>query len=325
MSNNQYQPRKDPIENIRKWLLFGGIGLAIIFIIAVKISINSPKPNLVTIEQERYIEELHPDSIYFLPYETVLQLFESEMVFVEGGTFTMGTPDPSVGYPAERPAHQVTLSSYHIGKYEVTQAQWKAIMGRTQRQQRDMRDKNMEIFGEGDNYPVYYINWYDIVGTSGDYMELHGRLYFEDGFIYKLNKLTGKNFRLPTEAEWEYAARGGNKSAGYLYSGSNTIDDVSWYADNKVKPVGGKLPNELGIYDMTGNVWEWCSDWYARYTSDAKTNPTGAESFLSVGDYGAVRGGAWGGDTDVYRVSRRQPSSVSNRGRGVGFRIAHSL
>ena len=315
------------LENIRNWLLFGGIGLAIIFIIAVKISINSPKPNLVTIEQERYIEKLHPDSIYFLPYETVLQSFETDMIFVEGGIFTMGNPDASIGEPAERPTHQVTLSSFYIGKYEVTQAQWKAVMERTQREQRDVRGDVEDMYGEGDNYPIYYISWYDIVGTSGEYMELHGRLYFEDGFIYKLNQLTGKKFRLPTEAEWEYAARGGNQSKGYLYSGSNTIDDVAWYFGNSLntKPVGTKLPNELGIYDMTGNVWEWCSDWYVRYTSDAKTNPTGATSFLDIGNYGVFRGGARGAQADECRVTRRSPSLVSNRFRGVGFRVAQYL
>ena len=187
-----------------------------------------------------------------------------QMVYVEGGTFTMGaTPEQgSDAEYAEKPAHKVTLSSYYIGKYEVTQAQWSAIM-----------DSNPKGFIT-DNKPVVNVNWNKA-----------------QEFCKKLSALTGKKYRLPTEAEWEYAARGGNKSKGYKYSGSNTIDKVAWYCSNsgyKINSVGQKLPNELGIYDMSGNVYEWCNDWHGSYSSSPQTNPTGATS-----DYRRVyRGGS---------------------------------
>ena len=187
------------------------------------------------------------------------------MVWVEGGTFRMGaTPEQdSDAYSDEKPVHSVTLSSYYIGKTEVTQALWKAVMG-----------TNPSCF-KGNNLPVECVSWNDC-----------------QKFIRKLNALTGQHFRLPTEAEWEFACRGGNNSRGYKYSGSNYIDNVAWYWDNsgkKTHPVATKLPNELGIYDMSGNVWEWCSDWYDKYSSGAQTNPKGPYD----GSYRMVRGGSW--------------------------------
>ena len=177
-----------------------------------------------------------------------------EMVRVEAGTFTMGaTPEMENPWDGEKPTHQVTLTNdYYIGKYEVTQALWQAVMG-----------NNPSNF-KGDNLPVGYVSWKDC-----------------QKFISKLNSITGKTFRLPTEAEWEYAAHGGKKSRGYQYSGSNNISDVAWYGDNsddKTHPVGSKQGNELGIYDMTGNVWEWCQDWFSLYSSSPQVNPTGATS-----------------------------------------------
>ena len=200
-----------------------------------------------------------------------------EMVFVEGGTFTMGATaeQESDAYDFESPTHSVTLSSYYIGKYEVTQAQWRAVMG-----------SNPSLFA-GDNLPVEQVSWNDI-----------------QEFITKLNQQTGKTFRLPTEAEWEYAARGGNKSKGYKYSGSNTVDDVAWYnnnSSNTTHPVGQKAPNELGIYDMSGNVWEWCQDWYGSYSSDSQTNPTGPNS----GSGRVLRGSSLLGDVVSCRISYR--------------------
>ncbi|MGM9868691.1 MAG: formylglycine-generating enzyme family protein [Sodaliphilus sp.] len=138
---------------------------------------------------------------------------------------------------------------------------------------------------------------------------------------YKLNKLTGKKFRLPTEAEWEYAARGGNKSQGYKYSGSNTINDVACYSDNSnttAHPVATKAPNELGIYDMSGNVYEWCSDWYGSYSSSAQTNPTGPTS-----GYGRVyRGGGWPFSARSCRASSRNSDNPANCDRCIGLRLA---
>ena len=187
------------------------------------------------------------------------------MVWVDGGTFRMGatSEQDSDAYDNEKPVHSVTLCGYYIGKTEVTQALWKAVMG-----------SNPSEF-KGDNLPVENVSWYDC-----------------QEFIRKLNSLTGQNFRLPTEAEWEFACRGGNNSRGYKYSGSNYIDNVAWYTDNsgdKTHPVATKLPNELGIYDMSGNVWEWCSDCYGGYTSGAQTNPKGPYD----GAYRVFRGGNW--------------------------------
>ena len=174
-----------------------------------------------------------------------------EMVRVEGGTFRMGATSEqgSDASDGEYPVHSVTLSGYYIGKTEVTQALWKAVMGRN------------PSYSKGNNLPVNDVSWDDC-----------------QEFIRKLNALTGQNFRLPTEAEWEFACRGGNNSRGYKYSGSNYIDNVAWYCDNsgkKIHPVAKKSPNELGIYDMSGNVLEWCADWYGGYSSSAQTNPKG--------------------------------------------------
>jgi formylglycine-generating enzyme required for sulfatase activity len=236
------------------------------------------------------------------------------LVYVFGGTFMMGRTEEQDDYPHEKPAHQVTVDGFYIGKYEVTQAQWKAVTG-----------SNPSRF-KGRYLPVEQVSWNDIVGTSGDYMTIRNIRYYANGFIYKLNKLTGRQYRLPTEAEWEYAARGGADSRGYRYSGSNVLSDVGWPGNysfiprrgSKTHPVGKKLPNELGIYDMSGNVWEWCSDWYGDYGSDSQTNPTGPAT-----GFGRVcRGGSWG-CLDIYcRVSERRIYSPGNRGDEVGFRLA---
>ena len=168
----------------------------------------------------------------------VLQNLIKNMVYVEGGTFMMGATSEqgSDAYDREKPAHQVTLSSFSIGKYEVTQEEWEAVMG-----------SNPSYF-KGKKLPVEKVSWDNC-----------------QKFIRKLNKLTGKQFRLPTEAEWEYASRGGSMSRGYKYAGGNDLGSVAWYdgnSDNKTHEVGKKQPNELGLYDMSGNVWEWCQDWY---------------------------------------------------------------
>ena len=219
-----------------------------------------------------------------------------DMVRVEAGTFTMGaTPKMKDPYDDEKPTHQVTLTNdYYIGKYEVTQALWQAVM-----------DNNPSNF-KGDNLPVECVSWDDC-----------------QEFISKLNSITGKTFRLPTEAEWEYAARGGKKSRGYQYSGSNNISDVAWYNDNsgsKTHAVGSKQANKLGIYDMTGNVWEWCQDRKGSYSSSSQVNPTGANS----GSFRVNRGGSWGYIAGFCRSSYRFGSTPNRRSYDLGLRLVLS-
>ena len=224
------------------------------------------------------------------------------MVGVQGGRFTMGAlPNDKDADSDEKPRHQVTLSSFYIGRYEVTQELWQAVMG-----------SNPSRFKGDLQRPVERVSWNDC-----------------QTFIRKLNELTGENFRLPTEAEWEYAARGGQKSSGYLYSGSNDIGSVAWYDDNSYNkgsshpdygthPVGRKQPNELGLYDMTGNVWEWCQDWYGSYGSSAQTNPTGPAS----ASYRVNRGGCWSYGAGRCRASNRDGSSPDDSGHDLGLRLA---
>ncbi len=192
-----------------------------------------------------------------LPAEqkAIIQNLINNMVPVEGGTFMMGaTPEQgNYNYVEDaKPAHKVTLPSFFIGKYEVTQEEWEAVM-----------DGNPSSHKSA-KLPVEFVNWYD-----------------SQEFIRKLNQMTGKHFRLPTEAEWEYAARGGIRSRGYKYAGSDNLNDVAWYSVNsdlETHPVGQKKPNELGLYDMSGNVYEWCQDWYGDYSSSSQTNPSGQDS-----------------------------------------------
>ena len=214
-----------------------------------------------------------------------------EMVFVESGTFQMGSND---GYDNEKPVHSVTLSDYYIGQTEVTQELWQAVMG-----------SNPAKYEKGPNLPVYYVSWNDC-----------------QEFIIKLNRLTGGRFRLPTEAEWEYAARGGNKSRGYKYSGSDYLGSVAWYKDNsgdEVHPVGSKSANELGLYDMSGNVWEWCSDRYGSYPSSPQTNPTGASS----GSRRVLRGGSCINGESLCRSAIRFIYDPSHRIYNYGLRLAY--
>jgi len=211
----------------------------------------------------------------------------------------------------EKPTHRVTLSTYYIGETEVTQALWQAVMG------------NNPSYWKGSNLPVEEVSWEDC-----------------QSFVRELNRMTGKNFRLPTEAEWEFAARGGNKSTGCKYSGSNTLDDVGWYwknsgdkywsgtdSDRDFKKISNnncrshivktKKPNELGIYDMSGNVWEWCQDWFGNYSSSPQTNPTGPTS----GSYRVHRGGSWINDAGGCRVSDRAFPPPSRRDCNLGLRL----
>lgn len=219
---------------------------------------------------------------------------EIEMVHVEGGSFTMGATaeQGSDAYSEEKPKHQVTLGHFQIGKYEVTQELWHAVMS-----------NNPSRF-KGANRPVEQVSWDDC-----------------QDFICKLNHLTNSHFRLPTEAEWEYAARGGKQSRGFKYAGSNNLGSVAWYDSNsghETHPVGQKLPNELGLYDMSGNVLEWCQDWYDNYNSNSQTNPMGP----SNGPGRVNRGGSWDGYAGWCRSSYRNTTTPSLRLSYLGLRLA---
>jgi formylglycine-generating enzyme required for sulfatase activity len=218
---------------------------------------------------------------------------EIEMVWVEGGSFMMGSKD---GETDESPVHEVTLNGFYIGKYEVTQEQWEKIMG-----------NNPGNFSGCPDCPVEQVSWNDV-----------------QDFIKKLNAQSRKKYRLPTEAEWEYAAKGGNKKSLYKYAGSDNIDEVAWYSENATKtiPVGTKKSNALGLYDMSGNVWEWCSDWYDKtyYQNSAKSNPLGGLK----GDFKLVRGGSFSNGTNFCRLAIRHFNISNNRINNIGFRLARS-
>jgi formylglycine-generating enzyme required for sulfatase activity len=218
------------------------------------------------------------------------------MVFVEGGSFVMGS---GRGGSDERPAHDVVLDDFYIGKYEVTQKLWNAVMN---------NDYSVQYFEGCDSCPVERITWYNAIE-----------------FIEKLNELTEMNYRLPTEAEWEYAARGGRLSMGYKYSGSNIADSVAWTdgnAGNMVHGVGLKKPNELGIYDMSGNVYEWCSDWYSAgyYTVSPNDNPLGP----AEGTQKVIRGGSWWFDRSGLRTTEREGGNPEFRYGYVGLRLCRT-
>ena len=221
-----------------------------------------------------------------------------EMVLVRGGTFKMGCTEEQRDCSGdEKPVRNVTLGDFNIGKYPVTQKLWFQVMG-----------NNPSKF-KGDNFPVENVS-YDMAQE----------------FIEKLNAKTGKRYRLPTEAEWEYAARGGNKSKGYIYSGGNYIDDVAWHSGNsqgKTHAVGGKEPNELGVHDMSGNVWEWANDWKGTYSSSDETNPKGPNKGGFDG-YRVLRGGCWNSGAKHCRVSNRHDRSNEWGNANMGFRLARS-
>ena len=219
------------------------------------------------------------------------------MILVAGGTYTMGATQEQASFASddEYPAHQVTIESFYICKYEVTQEEWEAVMG------------NNPSLVKGGKLPVENVSWEDC-----------------QRFIKRLNTLTNGIFRLPTEAEWEFAARGGNYSRGYKYSGSNNIDEVAWYKENSdmtIHEVGTKLCNEIGIYDMSGNVWEWCQDWYKSnyYKYSPNNNPSGPNTASAR----IFRGGSYKNFQTDCRLSNRNGFGQRGKDDNYGLRLAY--
>ena len=229
-----------------------------------------------------------------------------KMIWVEGGDFLMGcTSEQSDCGSDEQNVRRVTVDGFYIGMLEVTQSQWEKVVGTSIYQQWTKADNSgSPSRGVGPDYPMYCVSW-------DEAME----------FCRLLSNKTGRTYTLPTEAQWEYAARGGNKNEGAKYAGSNMIDAVAWYTDNSGSSthiVGSKRANALGIYDMSGNVWEWCKDWYASsYVSYDTNNPVGPSS----GAYRVRRGGSWSDGASNCRVAYRYYNSPSNRYYNLGFRV----
>jgi len=233
------------------------------------------------------------------------------MVFVKGGTFQMGC---SSGNDDEKPVHSVTVSDFNIGKYEVTQGEYEAVMG----------TNPAKNYGIGDNYPVYYVTWYDAVEYCNKLSDKEGldRCYSGSGINIKCD-FNANGYSLPTEAEWEYAAKGGSKSKGYKYAGGNDLKQVAWYSNpsgSKTHSAGGKQANELGIFDMSGNVYEWCWDRYGDYSSDRQNNPRGSSS----GSSRVFRGGSWSGSASYCRIANRSGYLPGDSSNTLGFRLARS-
>ena len=273
---------------MKKFLSFAAFSLLTVFVTLSMVSCGSDDP------------EDTPDVPTPSPLKD--QTFTVEgvsftMKAVQGGTFTMGSSDEDTEADSdEKPAHSVTLSNFWIGQTEVTQELWEKVM------------KNNPSYFKGNKLPVESVSWTDC-----------------QDFIKELNTKTGKKFRLPTEAEWEYAARGGNKSKGYKYSGGNDLGKVAWYKDNsssKTHDVGTLAANELGIYDMSGNVWEWCSDLYSDSydSSSPASNPQGP----NTGSGRVDRGGGWGDFAKGCRVASRSYFGPNDLNIGLGLRLVLS-
>lgn len=298
--------RKERFQSIAEFLS--------VFDSIVSDSISEPTPKLIEndieesneetcidMNSDREMSELDVDAIVSVNSNDANKIVtingvSFEMVFVGSGSFFMGATQEQrlVAWDNEKPVHRITLSNYYIGMTEVTQALWQAVM-----------EDNPSSF-IGNNRPVENVSWNDC-----------------QEFLHKLKALTGHNFRLPTEAEWEFAARGGNNSQRYVYCGSNTLDDIAWHDSNSMgatHEVAMKQPNELGLYDMSGNVCEWCQDWYGNYINVSQTNPAGP----SNGSFRVHRGGSWNNFARSCRLSNRSNCSPNNRFSFLGFRLALS-
>ena len=254
----------------------------------------------VTIQKDRTVQV----SFSYVPRPTIPEGF----VLVEAGSFQMGSTD---GDADEKPVHSVTITkSFYMSQYEVTQKQWREVMGTSPSK------------FKGDDLPVEQVSWYDAVEYCNKLSRKEGLTPCYSGSGENIRcDFSANGYRLPTEAEWEYAARGGTKSGSYTYSGSNTVDGVGWYSGNsgnKTHAAGQKQPNELGLYDMSGNVWEWCWDWYDKgyYASSLPTDPKGP----SGSSYRVFRGGSWVSSAQDLRAAFRGGYTPSGRGDGLGCR-----
>ena len=290
--------------NKKAWIAGGIVFVAVILGIILLGTDRKPEYAEDTTPVEEVVPEVTEPAEVAAP--AALPDLPSNMIRVDGGTFMMGSNN---GEDDEQPVHQVTVSSFYIGKHEVTQKEWRDVMG-----------SNPSYF-KGDYLPVESITWYDAVEYCNKRSQQEGLTpcYSGSGDYINCN-WNANGYRLPTEAEWEFAARGGTQSKGYTYSGSNGIGSVAWYNDNSgstTHSVGTKSPNELGIYDMSGNVWEWCWDWYGNYASTSQNNPTGATS----GSYRVLRGGSWLNSDYRCRVAYRLDNAPDSWNISFGLRV----
>ncbi|MFO8144240.1 MAG: SUMF1/EgtB/PvdO family nonheme iron enzyme [Candidatus Syntrophosphaera sp.] len=298
---------------------------------------------LADLPQTATCYELSPDTAnayFYMTCEIDAPPVPEGFIYVPAGTFTMGDTQGG-GYPWELPTHSVTLNHFYISKYEVTQSEYIAVMGNW-----DSDPFGSGSFGVGDDYPVYYIPWYAAIkycnlrsmveGLTPVYSISWSTNPADWGNVPTSNNSTwnaancnwsANGYRLPTEAEWEYAARGTTNNPDYLYSGSDDINVVGWYAGNNspngTKPVGTKTPNSIGTFDMSGNVHEWCWDWYGSsyYDSSPSNNPTGPAS----GSYRVERGGYWDEDAFICRVAHRGGNFPFSSPYYAGFRVCRSI
>ncbi len=257
-----------------------------------------------------------------------LKCIVPEMVFVKEGTFTMGNNKSSID--DEKPEHKVLLSSYYIGKYEVSVAEFRRFMD-THTYVTDAEKDGFSWVWDGKSliHDMKGVTWQDdVFGKKRIGQENHPVIHVSrndaEAYCKWLSELTGKKYRLPTEAEWEYAAKGGPKHEHFQYSGSNQMTKVGWFAfnsDGATHPVGMKAPNGLGIHDMSGNVWEWCSGWFGAYTAEQQTDPAGVDT----GSDGILRGGAWRFFSSRTTCTARRNCIPSFNGSGIGFRLACSV
>ncbi len=287
----------------------------------------------ITLKAKAYRTGMQDSAIATASYTIELPPPPDQMIYVPGGTFTMGD---TRGYVNELPTHTVTLNSFYIGKYEVTQAEYSQYMQPGSSWRSD--------YGLGDNYPAYYVSWYAILKYCNLRSMAEGLIPcytingstnpanwgavptdYNDAWDAAICDWNANGYRLPTEAEWEYAARGATNNPDYLYSGSDDINAVAWYESNSGQishPVGTKTPNGIGTYDMSGNVYEWCWDWYGYgyYSSSPQNNPTGPAS----GSSRVLRGGGWINSAYYCRVANRDYNYPSYSGGDIGFRLCRS-